>query len=147
MLKSNPEKADAQRHTDITCPSTVLIHELTRGRLCCPISVQLILIQLLSSCNADQVTLQKKEKDILHQYVTNGNCMQVINLPFFINYRQLFFSVIIFLSLLPCFPTVQFYCRCQRWQVHEEGSSEEAVKLRWYHLLKHSYSWEKKKET
>lgn len=52
------------------------------------------------------------------------------SIPSFINYRQLSFSVTIFLSFLPCFAAVKFCCRCQKWQVHEEGSSEEGVKLK-----------------
>lgn len=65
MLKSNPKKADAERQIDITCPSTVHIHEITRGSLCCSTYVQVIVTQLLS-CNPDQVTLHKNIKIILY---------------------------------------------------------------------------------
>lgn len=106
LLKSYPEKADAERHTDIICPSTVHIHKFTRGRLCCPISVQVILTQLLPVIQTNNLTKNRKKNHILQQCMTNGSHMQVINLLFLLlsitgNYPfQLLYFCLFFLALL-----------------------------------------------
>lgn len=63
-LKSNPEKADAEKHRDVTYPSAMGIHTFARGRLCCPICVQVVLTHFQLSCNPDHVTLQRNRTEL-----------------------------------------------------------------------------------
>jgi len=57
-LKSNPEKADAERHIDVTYPSNMCVHWFRRGRL------QIVLTHFLLPCNPDHATFQRKRTEL-----------------------------------------------------------------------------------
>lgn len=131
-MKSNPEKADAERHTDVTYPSNMCICRFMRGRLCCPTCLQVALTHFLLRCNPDHVTLQGNRTELWYfGSICEKWKLPVVYQPFFpsiINYRQLFLSVIrSLLSFLPRFTTLQSCCGYQRRQEHEEDSNKEAA--------------------